>query len=106
MLGIGYDDPQVNCIILSAPRKSFVRYAQEVGRGTRIADGKEDLLVIDVGDNASPAQPVLHLDAARPAEGIGPQGREILVAKQKLDRIAAEFPTANVQDIKSLDQLK
>ena len=78
LLGIGYDDPQVNCIILSAPRKSFVRYAQEVGRGTRIADGKEDLLVIDVGDNASPAQPVLHLDAARPAERIRPQGREIL----------------------------
>ena len=44
LLGIGYDDPQVNCIILSAPRKSFVRYAQEVGRGTRIADGKDCVL--------------------------------------------------------------
>ena len=44
----------VSCIVLAAPRKSFVRYArQEVGRGTRIAEGKEDLLVIDVCDNAS-----------------------------------------------------
>src|ERR1700761_7176932 len=35
LLGIGYDDPHVSCIVLAAPRKSFVRYAQEVGRGTR-----------------------------------------------------------------------
>jgi hypothetical protein len=34
------------------------------------------------------------------------KGEKYTTAKQKLDRIAAEFPQANVQDIKSLNDLK
>jgi superfamily II DNA or RNA helicase len=106
LLGIGYDDPQVNCIILSAPRKSFVRYAQEVGRGTRISDGKADLLVIDVGDNASRHNLCSISTLLGLPKELDLKGEKYSVAKQKLDRIAAEFPSANVQDIKSLSELK
>jgi ATP-dependent helicase IRC3 len=106
LLGIGYDDPEVNCIILSAPRKSFVRYAQEVGRGTRIADGKEDLLVIDVGDNASRHNLCSISTLLGLPKDLDLKGESFKKAKTQLDRIAREFPTANVQDIKSLDQLK
>ena len=106
LLGIGYDDPLVNCIILSAPRKSFVRYAQEVGRGTRIAEGKEDLLVIDVGDNASRHNLCSISTLLGLPKDLDLKGEKYSVAKQKLERIAQEFPQANVQDIKSLDQLK
>jgi ATP-dependent helicase IRC3 len=106
LLGIGYDDPLITCIILSAPRKSFVRYAQEVGRGTRIAEGKEDLLVIDVGDNASQHNLCSISTLLGLPKELDLKGEKYSVAKQKLDRIAAEFPQANVQDIKSLDQLE
>ena len=97
LLGIGYDDPLVNCIILSAPRKSFVRYAQEVGRGTRIADGKEDLLVIDVGDNASRHNLCSISTLLGLPKDLDLKGESYSKAKQKLDRMAAEFPQANVQ---------
>lgn len=43
----GYDDPQVACIANARPTKSRVRLAQAIGRGTRIAPGKVDLLVLD-----------------------------------------------------------
>jgi hypothetical protein len=106
LLGIGYDDPQVNCIILAAPRKSFVRYAQEVGRGTRIADGKEDLLVMDVGDNTSRHDLCSISTLLGLPKNLDLKGEKYSKAKQQLDRMAQEFPTANVYDIKSLDQLK
>ena len=105
LLGIGYDDPLITCIILSAPRKSFVRYAQEVGRGTRIAEGKEDLLVIDVGDNASRHNLCSISTLLGLPKDLDLKGASYKKAKQKLERIAQEFPQANVQDIKSLDQL-
>ena len=106
LLGIGYDDPLITCIVLSAPRKSFVRYAQEVGRGTRIAEGKEDLLVIDVGDNASRHNLCSVSTLLGLPKDLDLGGESYKKAKTQLERIAQEFPQANVQDIKSLSELK
>lgn len=106
LLGIGYDDPLVNCIILAAPRKSFVRYAQEVGRGTRIAEGKEDLLVMDVGDNTSRHNLCSISTLLGLPKNLDLKGEKFTKAKERLERMAQEYPTANVFDIKSLDELK
>jgi hypothetical protein len=46
----GYDHPSVNCIIMARPTCSSLLYTQCIGRGTRIAPGKTDCLVIDVVD--------------------------------------------------------
>jgi len=46
----GYDDPSINCIIMARPTKSSLVYTQCLGRGTRIAPFKLDLLVIDLVD--------------------------------------------------------
>lgn len=43
----GVDAPNVSCIILLAPSKSLTKYLQSVGRGLRVADGKQDLIVLD-----------------------------------------------------------
>ena len=43
----GWDQPEVSCIILARPTKSFGLYRQMVGRGLRPAAGKSDLIVID-----------------------------------------------------------
>lgn len=53
MLVEGYDDPPLDCLLLAAPTKSALRFAQLVGRGTRIAPDKQDLLVIDIVDACS-----------------------------------------------------
>jgi superfamily II DNA or RNA helicase len=44
----GVDVPSVDCIVMSSPTNSQVRYSQVVGRGLRPFPGKEDCLVIDV----------------------------------------------------------
>jgi superfamily II DNA or RNA helicase len=43
----GFDDPSVQCIALVRPTKSLSLYAQIIGRGLRISDGKTDCLVLD-----------------------------------------------------------
>lgn len=47
LLTEGYDEPSVSCIVCLRPTKIRSLYCQVIGRGTRIADGKPDLLVLD-----------------------------------------------------------
>ena len=43
----GWDCPAVDCVVVLRPTKSRGLYAQMVGRGTRLAPGKERLLLLD-----------------------------------------------------------
>ena len=43
----GYDCPNISCVIPLRPTQSRSLYSQMIGRGTRIAPGKTDLLVLD-----------------------------------------------------------
>lgn len=43
----GYDNPQVDAIVMLRPTRSRPLFAQAVGRGTRIAPYKKDLLLLD-----------------------------------------------------------
>ena len=64
----GFDAPNTSLIALARPTKSRALYAQMVGRGTRLAPGKTDCLVLDFRGNAgrhSLANP-LDLLAGRP----------------------------------------
>jgi superfamily II DNA or RNA helicase len=47
LLTEGWDCPEVDCIIVLRPTKSRSLYCQMVGRGTRIAEGKDFLLLLD-----------------------------------------------------------
>lgn len=44
----GFDEPQIRCVIIARPTKSRALYTQMVGRGTRLAEGKRECLVLDV----------------------------------------------------------
>lgn len=46
----GFDDPGVSCVAMARPTRSEGLYAQCVGRGTRLAPGKSDCLVLDFVD--------------------------------------------------------
>ncbi len=46
----GFDDPGVSCVAMARPTRSEGLYAQCVGRGTRLAEGKKDCLVLDFVD--------------------------------------------------------
>jgi superfamily II DNA or RNA helicase len=47
----GFDEPTVSCVAIARPTKSRALYAQMVGRGTRLAPGKADCLVLDFAGN-------------------------------------------------------
>lgn len=46
----GFDDPGVSCVAMARPTRSEGLYAQCVGRGTRLAEGKRDCLILDFVD--------------------------------------------------------
>ena len=47
LLTEGWDCPSVDCIVVLRPTKVRALYSQMVGRGTRLAPGKENLLILD-----------------------------------------------------------
>ena len=47
LLTEGWDCPSVDCVVVLRPTKVRSLYSQMVGRGTRLADGKTDLLLLD-----------------------------------------------------------
>lgn len=47
LLTEGWDCPEVDCIVVLRPTKIRSLYSQMVGRGTRLAEGKTELLLLD-----------------------------------------------------------
>lgn len=47
LLTEGWDCPSVDCIVILRPTKVRSLYCQMVGRGTRLCDGKQELLLLD-----------------------------------------------------------
>lgn len=47
LLTEGWDCPSVDCVIVLRPTKSRALYTQMIGRGTRLCEGKDRLLVLD-----------------------------------------------------------
>lgn len=52
MLTKGFDFPSIDLVILNRATTSLPLYLQMVGRGSRIAEGKDRFTVIDYGENA------------------------------------------------------
>lgn len=44
----GFDEPSISCVLVGRPTRFHGLYVQMVGRGTRLAPGKKDLLILDV----------------------------------------------------------
>lgn len=47
LLVAGYDEPRISCIINLRPDRHRTPYTQKIGRGTRLCEGKDDLLILD-----------------------------------------------------------
>jgi superfamily II DNA or RNA helicase len=52
MLNEGWDSPKTEVLLMARPTLSKILYVQQLGRGTRVASGKEHLLVFDFVDRA------------------------------------------------------
>lgn len=51
VLSVGFDFPELNCVIIGRPTKSLKAYYQMLGRGIRISEGKTSCKVYDLCDN-------------------------------------------------------
>ncbi len=69
VLTTGFDAPGVDLIALLRPTKSVGLYVQMVGRGTRLAEGKEDCLVLDFAGNTARHGPIDTVDGSRKQKG-------------------------------------
>lgn len=47
----GFDDPKTSCVVLNKSMESLSEYVQETGRGVRVNEGKENCILIDMGNN-------------------------------------------------------
>ena len=111
----GYDDPNIECIVLARPTKSSLLLTQMIGRGTRMPDGcqhmsdvgegKSDCIILDVVDTTTKHQLCTVPSLLGLPVNIDLRGKTYKEAKQKIERVAAEFPTANLADLRDLEKL-
>jgi DNA repair protein RadD len=71
VLTTGFNAPAVDLIALLRPTKSVGLYVQMVGRGTRLAPGKENCLVLDFAGNVRRHGPIDLVRPRRPGEAGG-----------------------------------
>jgi DNA repair protein RadD len=69
VLTTGFDAPQTDLIALMRPTQSAGLYVQMVGRGLRIAPGKEDCLILDFGTNVQRHGPINEVNPKQPGTG-------------------------------------
>jgi hypothetical protein len=102
----GYDEPSISVVLLARPTKSRVLYSQMIGRGTRLCDGKADLLVIDLADVSS-----RHTLANAAAlfglpTGMDLEGRSATKARAKVKELVQEgLPFETLAEAKTLADL-
>jgi DNA repair protein RadD len=75
VLTTGFDAPGVDLIGLLRPTKSVGLYVQMLGRGTRLAEGKENCLILDFAGNTARHGPLDTVDGRTrkdPGEGDAP----------------------------------
>lgn len=89
VLTTGFDAPHVDSIALLRPTLSAGLYVQMLGRGTRLADGKKDCLVLDYSGNVRRHGPV---DAIEIGSGSGPKVDKAEAVKEETVR-AKECPS-------------
>jgi DNA repair protein RadD len=65
VLTTGFDAPGTDLVALLRPTKSVGLYVQMVGRGTRLAEGKDDCLVLDFAGNTARHGPIDTVDGRK-----------------------------------------
>ena len=102
----GFDAPETSAILVARPTKSSLIFTQEVGRGTRIAPGKADLLVIDLVDayKSAGVQTLNTLFGLPPKLDLN--GLDALTAKRAMDDLEDKVPPEMLLDALSLSDVR
>ncbi len=102
----GFDAPETNCIIMARPTQSSSLYTQMVGRGTRIAPGKDDLLVLDIVDAGRVGVSSLNSLFGLPPEVEVDEETDMLEAIDEMEEIFSECPDVDIDDLLNAKSMK
>jgi DNA repair protein RadD len=69
VLTTGFNAPGVDLIAMLRPTKSVGLYVQMIGRGTRLANGKDNCLVLDFAGNVERHGPIDRIDGRKRRKG-------------------------------------
>jgi DNA repair protein RadD len=106
VLTTGFNAPAVDLIAMLRPTKSAGLYVQMAGRGTRLASGKANCLVLDFAGNVSRHGPIDLVEPRKPSGGGGgeaptklcPECESILpIAATECPDCGYEFPAPEVK---------
>ena len=102
----GWDSPKTSCIVLARPTKSPVLFTQMCGRGTRLAENKQDCLIIDVmdvsGEHSLCTVPTLMgLDS-----GLDLCGRSLIKSVEEIESAQEANPNIDFMKMKKITDLK
>lgn len=105
VLTTGFDAPETDCLVVFRPTASTGLYVQMMGRGSRIAPGKQDCLVLDFAENVARHGPVSHPTWSKKKSGEDPLaksgplvkvckecGSQIALAATECEFCGAEMP--------------
>lgn len=101
----GYDDPNIACVVLARPTKSPVLFAQMVGRGTRLASGKHDLIVIDVVDSTIGNSLITLPTLMGLSNLLDVKGQDIVKVVEEIEAVQEEHPSINLATLDDIDKL-
>lgn len=103
----GFDEPNVRCILHARPTKSSLLYIQMTGRGTRLAPGKTDCLIIDIVDVTRRHSLVTIPDLFGLPAGFDMKGGDVLNTVKRVEEIKKEVPWVQIdENVGSLDELE
>ncbi|MFE4051208.1 DEAD/DEAH box helicase [Streptomyces sp. YIM B13518] len=87
----GFDAPHTSCVVVARPTKSPGLYVQMVGRGLRLAEGKQDALLLDVMGASTKHKLASMVDLTAREVGQAEEGQSLReVAEQAEKKAAAE----------------
>lgn len=95
----GYDNEGIEAILMARPTQSGILFQQMVGRGTRLADGKDYLTVIDFVDNTYKQNLKTTASLLGIPGNVDFKGHDILDVKSKVDELLELAPNINLEKI-------
>jgi superfamily II DNA or RNA helicase len=102
----GVDIPRIGCVIIARPTRSSVLFTQMCGRGTRLAPGKADCIILDIVDcSAGNSLCTLPLLMGLPG-GIDMRGHGLWESVKLMEAAQEENPSIDFGKLKTIDNLK
>lgn len=102
----GYNDPSIACVVLARPTKSALLFTQAIGRGTRICEGKQNCLIMDVVDATKRHSLASLASLLGFPRGLNLRGHSAVAALKVLEDAAREYPHVDLSGLRDLSKLQ